>query len=48
MTLKYLTLPTLIFMMKNMTGQYNVKTQVYEWEYFSIMHMANYFFKMNE
>ena len=25
---KYLTLPTLIFMMKNMTGQYNVKTQV--------------------
>ena len=28
--------------MKNLTGQYNVVTEMFELEYFSFMHMADY------
>ena len=35
-------------MMKNTAGQYNLVVQIYEWEYFSFMCMADHPFKMNE
>ena len=34
--------------MRNTAGQYNVIIQIYEWEYFSFVRMADYPFKMNE
>ena len=34
-----------IYTTKNMTGPYNVITQIYEKEYISVMHIAVYPFK---